>query len=140
MPIDARPPTVSDKHYILDASALLAVMLGESGAEAVHAVLDRAKIGAVNLSEVVAKLQERGVPDDAIDQSLADLDLTIVPFDQDHAIRAGKLRLATRGAGLSLGDRACLAVADALGAIAITTDQAWSKLAIETEIELARTS
>jgi PIN domain nuclease of toxin-antitoxin system len=88
----------------------------------------------------VAKLQERGVPDDAIDQSLADLDLTIVPFDQDHAIRAGKLRLATRGAGLSLGDRACLAVADALGAIAITTDQAWSKLAIETEIELARTS
>ena len=65
---------MSDKHYILDASALLAVMLGESGADAVHAVLDRAKIGAVNLSEVVAKLQERGVPDDAIDQSLADLD------------------------------------------------------------------
>lgn len=140
MPIDARPPTVSEKHYVLDASALLAIMLGESGADAVHAVLDRAKIGAVNLSEVVAKLQERGVPDDAIDQSLADLDLAIVPFDQDQAMRAGKLRLATRGAGLSLGDRACLAVADALGAIAITTDQAWSKLAIETEIKFARTS
>lgn len=138
MPIDARPPTVSDKHYILDASALLAVMLGESGADAVHAVLDRAKIGAVNLSEVVAKLQERGVPDDAIDQSLADLDLTVVPFDQDQAMRAGKLRLATRGAGLSLGDRACLAVADALEAVAITTDQSWTKLSVDIEIAFAR--
>ena len=138
MPIDARPPTVSDKHYVLDASALLAVMLGEAGADAVHAVLDRAKIGAVNLSEVVAKLQERGVPDDAIDQSLADLDLTVVPFDQDQAMRAGKLRLATRHAGLSLGDRACLAVADALGAVAITTDQAWTKLSLDIEIAFAR--
>jgi PIN domain nuclease of toxin-antitoxin system len=138
LPIDARPPTVSDKHFVLDASALLAVMLGESGADAVHAVLDRAKIGAVNLSEVVAKLQERGVPDDAIDQSLADLDLTIVPLDQDQAMRAGKLRLATRGAGLSLGDRACLAVADALGAVAITTDQAWAKLSLDIEIAFAR--
>jgi PIN domain nuclease of toxin-antitoxin system len=138
LPIDAQPPTVSDKHYILDASALLAVMLGESGADAVHAVLDRARIGAVNLSEVVAKLKERGVPDDAIDQSLADLDLTIVPFDQDHAMRAGKLRLATRGAGLSLGDRACLAIADALGAVAITTDQAWTKLSFDIEIAFAR--
>jgi PIN domain nuclease of toxin-antitoxin system len=138
LPTDARPPIVSDKHYILDASALLAIMLGEAGADAVHAVLDRAKIGAVNLSEVVAKLQERGVPDDAIDQSLADLDLTIVPFDQDQAMRAGKLRLATRHAGLSLGDRACLAVADALGAVAITTDQAWTKLSLDIEIAFAR--
>ena len=138
MLIDVRPPTVSDKQYVLDASALLAVMLGEPGADAVHAVLDRAKIGAVNLSEVVAKLQERGVPDDAIDQSLADLDLTIVPFDQDQAMRAGKLLLATRHAGLSLGDRACLAVADALGAVAITTDQAWTKASLDIEIAFAR--
>jgi PIN domain nuclease of toxin-antitoxin system len=129
---------VSEKHYVLDASALLAIMLGESGADAVHAVLDRAKIGAVNLSEVVAKLQERGVPDDAIDQSLADLDLTVVPFDQDQAMLAGKLRLVTRHAGLSLGDRACLAVATSLGAVAITTDQAWTKLRIKVEIKFAR--
>ncbi len=138
MPIAARQPTVSDKLYVLDASALLAVMLGEPGADAVNAVLNRAKIGAVNLSEVVAKLQERGVPDGAIDQSLADLDLTVISFDQDQAIRAGKLRLPTRGAGLSLGDRACLAVAGSLGAIAITTDQAWAKLSVDIEIALAR--
>ena len=129
---------MSEKHYVLDASALLAVMLGETGADAVHAVLDRAKIGAVNLSEVVAKLQERGVPDDAIDQSLADLDLAVVPFDQDQAMRAGKLRRATRGAGLSLGDRACLSLAGALAAVAITTDLAWARLSLDVEIELAR--
>lgn len=129
---------MNEKHYVLDASALLTVMLGEPGADAVNAVLDRARIGAVNLSEVVAKLQERGVPDDAITLSLADLDLPVVPFDQDQALRAGKLRLATRGAGLSLGDRACLALASSLGAIAVTTGQAWTKISIGVEIAFAR--
>ena len=129
---------MSDKSYVLDASALLALMLGEDGADAVHAVLARAQIGAVNLSEVVAKLQERGVPDEIIDQSLADLDLQVVPFDRDQAMRSGKLRTITRGAGLSLGDRACLATAAALGAVAITTDQAWARLSVDVEIELAR--
>lgn len=129
---------MSERAYVLDASALLAVMLGEPGAEAVNAILDRASIGAVNLSEVVAKLQERGVPDDVIDQSLADLDLPVLPFDHEQALIAGKLRLATRAAGLSLGDRACLAAARALGAVAITTDKAWIGLPVDTEIELAR--
>lgn len=129
---------MSDKRYVLDASALLAVMLGEAGGDAVHAVLAQAQIGAVNLSEVVAKLQERGVPDDIVDQSLADLDLQVVPFDRDQAMRSGKLRTITRGAGLSLGDRACLATAAALGAVAITTDQAWARLSVDVEIELAR--
>lgn len=128
---------MSDKSYVLDASALLALMLGEDGADAVHAVLARAQIGAVNLSEVVAKLQERGVPDEIIDQSLADLDLEVVPFDRDQAMRSGKLRTITRSAGLSLGDRACLATAAALGAVAITTDQAWARLSVDVEIELA---
>jgi PIN domain nuclease of toxin-antitoxin system len=129
---------MSDGPYVLDASALLALMLGEPGATAVEAVLDRASIGAVNLSEVVAKLQERGVPDAVIDQSLADLDLADVPFDSDQALTAGKLRTATRPAGLSLGDRACLAAAQALGAVAITTDKAWATLALDVEIEVAR--
>ena len=129
---------MNDKPYVLDASALLAVMLGEAGADAVHAVLARARIGAVNLSEVVAKLQERGVPDDVIDQSLADLDLKVEAFDREHAVAAGKLRVGTRAAGLSLGDRACIALAATLGAVAITTDQSWAKLKLDVEIELAR--
>jgi len=124
--------------HVLDASALLAAMLDEAGAERVRGVLPTARIGAVNLSEVVAKLQERGIPDDEIDQSLVDLDLDVVPFDRALAVAAGKLRVATRSAGLSLGDRACLALARASDAVALTTDRAWAKLKVGVTIEVAR--
>jgi PIN domain nuclease of toxin-antitoxin system len=122
----------------LDATALLAAMLQERGAQHVQDRLVDARIGAVNLSEVVAKLQERGVPDDVVEESLAELNLIIVPFDAEQAVMAGKLRRDTRAAGLSLGDRACLALAVMLGAIAITTDSAWRNLTLPVEIELAR--
>lgn len=123
---------------MLDASALLALLLGEAGADAVHAILPRARISAVNLSEVVAKLQERGVPEGVIIDSLAELDLDVIPFDQPQAIRAGLLRQATRPDGLSLGDRACLASAATAGATAITTDRAWGDLDLGIAIEVAR--
>ena len=129
---------MSERHYMLDASALLALVMGEDGAEAIHTVLPYARISAVNLSEVVAKLQERGVPDDVIAASLAELDLAVVPFDRDQAVRAGLVRMGTKGRGLSLGDRACLAAAAAENATAITTDRAWSDLAIGVAIEVAR--
>lgn len=129
---------MSSPLYVLDASALLAAMLQERGAQQVEGKLADARIGAVNLSEVVAKLQERGVPDDVIDDSLAELDLIVVPFDAEQAIMAGKLRRGTRAAGLSLGDRACLALAAILEATAITTDGAWRDLKLPIEIELAR--
>lgn len=129
---------MSSPVYVLDASALLAAMLQERGAQHVQDRLVDARIGAVNLSEVVAKLQERGVPDDVVEESLAELNLIIVPFDAEQAVMAGKLRRDTRAAGLSLGDRACLALAVMLGAIAITTDSAWRNLTLPVEIELAR--
>ena len=129
---------MSDGPYILDASALLALMLGESGADAVDAILPNARISAVNLSEVVAKLQERAVPDDVIVDSLKELDLDVIPFDQPQAMRAGLLRQATRAAGLSLGDRACLASAATTGATAITTDRVWGDLDLGVSIEVAR--
>lgn len=129
---------MSNPVYVLDASALLAAMLQERGAQHVQDRLVDARIGAVNLSEVVAKLQERGVPDDVVEESLAELNLIIVPFDAEQAVMAGKLRRDTRAAGLSLGDRACLALAAMLGATAITTDSAWRNLTLPVEIELAR--
>lgn len=129
---------MSEPVYMLDASALLALMLGEPGAEAVHAVLPHARVSTVNLSEVVAKLQERGVPDDVIGASLADLDLGAVPFDRDQAMRAGFLRTRTSGKGLSLGDRSCLAAAAAANAIAVTTDRKWGELDIDVAVEVAR--
>jgi ribonuclease VapC len=129
---------MSEQGYILDASALLALMLGEPGADRIEAALPTAQIGAVNLSEVIAKLQERGVPEAAIDESLADLDLPVVPFDAAQAIIAGKLRVVTRAAGLSLGDRACLALAAATNATALTTDRAWAAPNLNIAVEVAR--
>lgn len=123
---------------MLDASALLALMLDEFGAEDVRLMLPRANISAVNLSEVVAKLHEREVPDAIIESLVAELDLRITPFDRSQAMRAGLLRTATKHAGLSLGDRACLAAAAASNAVAVTTDRTWSSLSLEVNVECVR--
>ena len=129
---------MSERTYMLDASALLALLLGEPGSEAVYAVLPQSRISSVNLSEVVSKLGERGVPDDVIASSIAAVGLGVVPFDRAQAMHAGFLRGTTRHAGLSLGDRACLAAAAVSGAIALTTDRAWTMLDLDIAVELAR--
>lgn len=123
---------------VLDASALLAAMFGESGAAAVQTRLGAACISAVNLSEVFAKLADRGVKAEDIAESLAALDLDVRPFDEAQAEHAGALRSLTRELGLSLGDRACLALAAALDRPALTTDKAWKAFDIGIEIELIR--
>jgi PIN domain nuclease of toxin-antitoxin system len=123
---------------VLDASALLTVLQGEPGAERVIEVLPDAIISAVNLAEVASKLQERGMPDDRVKANIEALELTVAPFDGRLAIEAGLLRASTRSAGLSLSDRACLALARSLGATAVTTDRAWEALDIGVRIEFVR--
>ena len=115
---------------VLDASAVLALLGNEPGAEAVLEVLPRATMSAVNLSEVVAKLAERGMPEAAIRAALDGLDLDPRPFDAAAAVAAGLLRPATRAAGLGFGDRACLALAARLGGVALTADRAWAEVAV----------
>jgi ribonuclease VapC len=129
---------VSDVGYVLDASALTALLLDEPGADKVRDLIPFSVIGAVNLSEVVAKLQERGVPDEDVDLTLAELDLDVIAFDARHALTAGRLRQNTRAAGLSFGDRACLALAQTLSAIALTADRAWERLPESLAIEMVR--
>ncbi|HJS85968.1 MAG TPA: type II toxin-antitoxin system VapC family toxin [Acetobacteraceae bacterium] len=130
---------MSDPAVVLDASALLALLLGEKGAERVVDLLPRASVSAVNLSEVAAKLGERGMPELGIRTAFGDLDLDVHAFDQEAAFAAGLLRQRTRDRGLSLGDRACLALALRLDAIAATADQAWAGLALDgLRIELVR--
>ena len=124
--------------YVLDASALLCVLMNERGADKVEARMTKPLIGAVNLAEVVSKLAEHGVPPEHIELSLADLDLVVVPFDRAQALRAGLLRMVTRTAGLSLGDRACLALAAERGATAVTTDRNWAALEAGIAIEVVR--
>ena len=124
--------------YVLDASAVLAVIQEEPGAERIEAHLDTGCISAVNLAEVVGKPQARGLGDNEIDELIALLDLDTRILDKDGAVFMGKLRQSTKVAGLSLGDRACLALAHSLGATAITMDRAWKDLEIGVAIEVAR--
>lgn len=113
-------------------------MQAEPGAERVMDCIDRACISAVNLSEAIAKMAERGFAESFIAESLDDMNLDVRAFDHQQAHSAGMLRPETRLGGLSFGDRACLTLARQLGAIALTTDKAWAKLDIGVEIELVR--
>ncbi|MFE1603306.1 type II toxin-antitoxin system VapC family toxin [Methylobacterium sp. ID0610] len=129
---------MSKAAYVLDASALLCLLFDEPGADRVEAVLHSACISAANLAEVISKLVDRGqTPDEAV-ADLHELDLDVVPLDQAQGETAGALRTITREAGLSLGDRACLALAASHKAVAVTTDRAWKKLTTDISIEVVR--
>ena len=119
---------MSDGPVVLDASALLTLLQNEPGAEVVADLLPRGIMSAVNLSEVVAKLMDHGMPLEEAREALDGLPIDVASFDRDAAFAAGELRRVTRGAGLSLGDRACLALATRLGATAVTADRAWASL------------
>ncbi len=129
---------------ILDASALLALCQDEEGASQVEqAILSGAAMSAVNLAEVLAKLSDKGEDPSAFSTRLADrgLDLAalqILPFDGDSARETAWLRRATTGVGLSLGDRACLALGRALDAPVLTTDGAWARLRVGVRVRLIR--
>jgi PIN domain nuclease of toxin-antitoxin system len=123
---------------VLDASALIALMREEKGAERVATVMDHAVIGAVNLAEVVSKFVREGIAIGVIREWVETLELDVRPFDRGLAYAAGALLPATRGQGLSLGDRACLALARTLGAPALTTDRAWGDVDVGVAIEVIR--
>ena len=110
---------------VLDSSAVLAVLNSEEGADLVVAVLTDALISTVNYAEIVAKLVERGSSDVEAQAALQTLVFTTVDFDTPLAQRTGAMRLATIKRGLSLGDRACLSLAEREGVPAITADRGW---------------
>ena len=115
--------------YVLDASAVLALVHGERGAEIVESCLDQgAVICAVNLSEVVAKCAELGLDAAAFRVWFASLGIAVIPADEALSFDAGVLRVRTMSIGLSLGDRFCLALARTMRVPAVTADQAWKKL------------
>jgi ribonuclease VapC len=124
---------------VLDASALLALLHREPGGEHVEqAVTSGATISAVNLAKVVGKLADAGVPEDAIRAALEPLGLAVVAFDESLALRTGLLRPITRSAGLSLGDRACLALAQHLDLPALTGERNWVNVVPGIDIRLIR--
>lgn len=122
----------------MDSSAVLALAFAEPGSESLAPMLGDSAISAVNATEVMTRFVDRGEdPATAKDTFLA-FGLDVVPFDLAQSASAAALRPATRSSGLSLGDRACLALAGLRGARAVTADRAWGDLDIGVEIEVIR--
>jgi PIN domain nuclease of toxin-antitoxin system len=123
---------------VLDSSAVLAVLNGEPGVDKIAEVLTDALVSTVNYAEVVAKLVERGTSLVEAKTALQSIALTTVDFDIALAQRTGELRAETRKRGLSLGDRACLSLAQREGVAAITADRSWIGAIPGVEIRLFR--
>lgn len=129
---------------VLDASALLAYLGDEAGADVVaQAISGGAVIGAVNLAEALSTLAGRGHPPERVtaqltEQGLLDGALAVAQLTGADAIEIARLRPLTRSAGLSLADRACLALATRLSTTALTADQAWSTLELDVTIRTIR--
>ena len=125
---------------VFDASVLLALVFDEPGSERARRSLSAGVISAVNLSEAIATLSARGATADDIDALIDDLPLDVEPITLADARAAGMLRVHTKALGLSLGDRACLALGQRLDAMVLTADRAWAKLpdALRGAVELVR--
>jgi len=123
---------------VLDASALLAYLREEPGADLVDGLLVDARMASVNWAEVVQKSLSTGVNVDGMLEDLQTLGMRIEPFLPVDGERAGRLWPLTRRQGLSLGDRGCLSLGLRLGLTVVTCDLAWAQLPIELEIQLLR--
>jgi ribonuclease VapC len=124
--------------YVLDASAILAFLNEEPGGEKVELLLPGALVSAVNESEVVAKLLEKGISNEEVSAIMHYLDCEVVDFTRQDAWKTALLRPITRAEGLSFGDRACLALAVERNLPVMTTDRAWASLALGIEIDIIR--
>jgi ribonuclease VapC len=123
---------------VLDASALLALINGETGSDIVISQLPDAVMLSVNFGEVVAKLTDIGWEEIKIRQELETLNIEVIAFDQELSYRSGLLRAQTKVIGLSFGDRACLALGEQLGVPVLTSDRAWASLNLNVVITMIR--
>ena len=123
---------------IADASAILALLKQEPFGKLDPRRLFRATVSAVNLSEVLERLCSGGLSTSEADEAVAELNLRVADFDETQARLAAYLRPRTRRAGLSLGDRACLALGLTLDCPVITADRAWARLDVGVEVVVIR--
>jgi PIN domain nuclease of toxin-antitoxin system len=115
--------------YLLDASAVLALIAGEPGADRVRPLMAWSAISGINLAEVVKKLREKGVPRDEVEAVVSDLQIPVEsgPSDVQQAIQVGEIAANGRAFGLSMGDAVCLATAGWSGLIAVTAERRWTE-------------
>lgn len=123
---------------VADASAILAALKNERFTKIGPERLVRASISAVNFSEVLTRLLADGLNEIQADAAISSLDLDVFPFDRRHAGAAAQLWPQTKHAGLSLGDRACLALGNILECPVVTADRAWARVDVGVEIVLIR--
>jgi ribonuclease VapC len=124
---------------VLDASALIALFHQEPGSDKVaQAIENGAVISTVNLSEVASKLNELGTPVTLIQTAINVLELTLIDFNAELAYKVGSLRPLTKSVGLSLGDRACIALAQHLNLPALTTNRVWKDLIPGVNVQVIR--
>lgn len=116
--------------YVLDSSAVIALLNREPGADFVKGVLRDSVLSTVNLQEIVKKLLERGHGIEKSRQLVADMQIELRVHDEADAFLAASLATATRAYGSGLGDRSCMALAIRLGVPALTTDRVWERLEI----------
>jgi ribonuclease VapC len=124
--------------YILDASALLAIIQDERGGDHALARLPGCLMSTVNLSEALMRGAEKGASLREMQELLATQRVQLIEFDEFLAVEAARLRPATRHLGLSFADRACIATAMSRGATVVTADRAWATLDLSCPIELIR--
>ncbi|WP_019011721.1 PIN domain-containing protein [Deinococcus aquatilis] len=124
---------------VLDASAVIAWLRQEPGADQVDVALQNAAvISAVNFAEVLSKVGERGGDVRAAARDLRIEGLRVEPYGDEDAVVTAELRVLTQAQGLSLGDRACLALARRLGLPALTADQQWANINVGVKVQLIR--
>ena len=123
---------------VFDSSAILALVHRERGAEIVQLHAGSAIVSAVNVGELGARLVDRGMSEPQIRTILDSIGVDVVPFDEEQAYMSAALRSHTRVKGLSLGDRACLALAKVRGVPALTADRIWATIDVGVDIRLIR--
>lgn len=128
----------NESKVVFDSSAVLVLLGDEPGVATVRTYVGMAVMSAVNHAEVVTKLVERGATPLQVQAMLSGPAAEVVPFDAELAVQAGFLREPTRRSGLSLGDRACLALARHLKLPVVTADRAWQDLDVGVEVLLIR--
>jgi ribonuclease VapC len=114
--------------YILDSTALIALVGLESGSQQVANLLESSAVSAVNLAETANKLLEKGFSEAEVRASLAKLELRVEDWTEDMAYQSAEFTQFNKSHGLSLGDRACLTLAKQLRATAVTSDRAWRRI------------
>jgi ribonuclease VapC len=123
---------------VLDSSAILALIWDEPGSDIVSDSLDGAVMSTVNYAEVLTKIVDRSIDEKHAKILLASLAVEVISFDKAQSESVSQLRAQTRHLGLSLGDRACIALAMSKGCPVLTADRAWAEISIGVEIKLLR--